>query len=238
MHRSQYSKPTSLRMMNNALHARLSLNGSDWQRKSFLGLDWLLRSVHMPDTRDVRGWGPGSVPGSVLHDLWANGEIPDPYADRNSLSCEWVSQRAWVYRKMFAVPDEWRGRRVHLCFEGVDYEAQFFLNGAALGAHRSMYTPAVFDVAEHLHYGADNLLAVVIEPAPIEQPQVGRTSLVRTHKSRMTYWWDFCPRLVHQGIWDGVYLDATGPARIGDVWVRSALDDDFSRATITVDVTL
>ena len=45
--------------------------------------------------------------------------------------------------------------------------------------------------------------------APESEPQVGETSRVRVHKSRMGYGWDFCPRLVHQGIWRPVTL---GPA--------------------------
>ena len=48
-------------------------------------------------------------------------------------------------------------------------------------------------------------------PAPESEPQVGRTSLVRVHKPRMNYGWDFCPRLVHQGIWQSVRLDAGAP---------------------------
>jgi beta-mannosidase len=46
-----------------------------------------------------------------------------------------------------------------------------------------------------------------VHPAPQSEPQVGRTSRVRVHKSRMGYGWDFCPRLVHQGIWRSVRLD-------------------------------
>jgi len=136
------------------------------------------------------------------------------------------------------VPEEWRGRRVLLRFAGVDYAAQCFLNGVRLGEHVGMYTPFEFDVADLLRYGAGNRLAVVIEPAPVEQPQIGLSDLVRTHKSRMPYWWDFCPRLVHVGIWDSVALVATGPARLTDVWVRPELSEDLSRAEIAVEVAL
>jgi hypothetical protein len=48
----------------------------------------------------------------------------------------------------------------------------------------------------------------------------------------MNYWWDFCPRLVHQGIWDDVYLVFPGPMRIADVFVRPRLSDDFTRADV------
>jgi beta-mannosidase len=221
------------------LHTHIALDGSDWEFKSFYGLDWLLRNAHKPDTRDLRGWlSGGTVPGSIVDDLWKHGDIPDPYVDQNSLLIEWVPQRTWLYRNRFAVPLDLQDRRITLHFAGVDYAAQFFLNGEKLGEHASMYTPVAFDVGALLNYGAENLLVVVLEPAPFEQPQVGRTSLVRTHKSRMTYWWDFCPRMIHLGIWDRVALQASGPTRIDDVWVQSHLNDDYTRATVSVQVTL
>ncbi|SFI76116.1 beta-mannosidase [Paenibacillus sp. UNC496MF] len=218
--------------------ARISLNGGDWLLKDFVGEDWVWRNAEKPDTADVRWWRPASVPGTVLHDLLANGEVPDPYVERNSLLVEWVPQRTWVYRKTFEAPADCRGRRVKLHFKGVDYAAQFFLNGRRLGAHEGMYTPAEFEVGELLNAGGSNLLAVVVEKAPDEQPQVSKTAYVRTHKSRMTYWWDFCPRMIHQGIWDEVYLDVSGPAAIEDVYVRPVLADDCARADVEVETAL
>jgi beta-mannosidase len=222
---------------------RMTLNGNDWLFKDYYGEDWRWRNAAMPDTRDVRYWRTGSVPGSVQHDVWQAGEIPDPYFERNGLLAEWVPQRTWLYKKTFAVDAGLRGRRVRLCFEGVDYEAEFFLNGASLGSHRGMYTPVSFDVTDRLNYGGaansgDNLLVVVIQAAPQEEPQIGRTSRVRTHKARMNYWWDFAPRFVHQGIWDDVYLDVTGPVWIADVWVRPQLSDDMQAASVQVQVSL
>lgn len=217
---------------------RVLLNGGGWQFKDYYGEDWRWRDAHTPASRDTRHWRAAAVPGSVYHDLWQVGEILNPYFERNSLLLEWIPARTWLYKKSFFAGDDLRGRRVQLCFEGVDYAAQFFLNGEPLGEHVGMYTPAVFDVSERLRLGEDNLIAVVIEPAPHEQPQVGRTSRVRTHKSRMTYWWDFCPRMIHVGIWDDVFLNVTGPARIEDVWVRPQLADDFRQADVAVAVEL
>ncbi len=221
-----------------SLHQRLSLNGDDWLFKGFLEEEWFQREAHDPNTKDPRWWRAGTVPGSVHHDLWRHGEVPNPHFERNTLLMEWVPQRVWVYRKRFTVEEHHAGRRVQLRFEGVDYEAHFFLNGVHLGDHRSMFTPALFDVSDVLHYGAENVLAVIIEPAPREQPQLGRTSLVHTYKTRMNYWWDFCPRLIHLGIWDDVVLDVTGPARIEDVWVRPILSDDFQQAILRVEIQL
>src|SRR5512133_3137495 len=148
----------------------ISLNGADWQFKGYIGEDWLLRNAHLPDTRDVRGWHSATVPGSVQHDLWQNDLIPDPYFEQNSLLIEWVPQRTWLYKKTFTVDPALQGKRIQLVFEGVDYAARFFLNGEPLGQQLGMFLPAVFEVDQRLNYAGPNTLAVVIDPAPFEQP--------------------------------------------------------------------
>jgi beta-mannosidase len=217
---------------------RISLNGNDWLFKGYLGEDWVWRNGEKASTRDVRWWNRGTVPGSVHHDLWQLGELPDPYFERNSHLVEWVPERTWIYKKSFTPDAAWQGQTVVLHFEGVDYSAQFFMNGVRLGEHRGMYTPAAFDVTEHLQYGEENLLAVVIDRAPDEEPQVSKTAYVKTHKSRMTYWWDFCPRMIHIGIWDDVYLEVAGPVRVTDLYARPQLTPDFDRADVAVAVEL
>ncbi len=218
------------------MNSHISLNGNDWIMKDFYGEDWRWRGSHLPDSRDRRQWKVGSVPGCPHYDLWKSGEIPDPYIERNSLLSEWIPQRTWLYKKTFSVGEGVRGKRVHLHFEGVDYQAEFFLNGESLGTHTGMFTLIVFDVTDKLFYDQENLLAVVIEAAPLEEPQVGRTSRVKTVKTRMNYWWDFCPRMVHLGIWGDVYLEVTGPVRLEDVFIRPKLEPDFQRASVFVTV--
>lgn len=213
---------------------RISLGGSDWQVKEYYGEDWRWRDAHLPINRDTRSWYRASVPGTIQNDLWTAGEIPNPYFERNSLLIEWIPDRTWVYRKTFRLDAKYRDQRAQLCLDGIDYEGQIYLNGVFLGRHVGMYTPAVFEVAEHLNFEGENLLAVIIEPAPHEIPQIGRTSLVRTHKSRMTYWWDFCPRVVHVGLWGDVTLEFGGPVRLTEVFVRPELSADFQQATVSV----
>lgn len=216
--------------------SRSSLNGNDWKIKEFIGMDWVWRDSVMPGTKDLRWWYPAKVPGSVLYDMWQAGKVPDPFFELNSKLSEWVSARTWVYRKEFETPKGWEGRHVELCFEGIDYEAEIFLNGSSLGRHRGMYTPCRFDVTGQLKKDGKNLLAVVLEPAPFEQPQVGKTSLVHTHKSRMTYWWDFCPRMVHQGIWQDVYLECTGECRFDNVYIHADISEGGQTAEVHMEV--
>lgn len=216
----------------------ISLNGPDWQFKDFYGEDWRWRGAHLPGRRDRRGWRTGSVPGCPANDLRALGEIPNPYIERNSLLIEWIPARAWVYKKSFTVDEAFAGQRLQLVFKGVDYQAEFFLNGEPLGSHTGMFTPAAFAVSGKIRAGEENLLAVAIAAAPQEESQIGRTSRVQTVKGRMPYWWDFCPRMVHQGIWDDVFLEATGPVRIEDVFVRPQLAAGCRQAEIHLSAVL
>ncbi len=213
---------------------KISLNGNDWKIKDFLGEDWIWRNSEKRETGDVRFWKPAQVPGSVTDDMLRCGQIPDPHFEKNSLLAEWVPERTWVYRKEFVVEESLEQKKVRLCFEGVDYDAKFYLNDQYLGEHHSMYTPVSFDVTKLVRTGEKNLLSVVLEKAPDEQPQVSKTRYVKTHKSRMTYWWDFCPRMIHLGIWDDVYLKITKGTLLGQIDLETELSDDHQKAVVRV----
>jgi beta-mannosidase len=178
----------------------IALDGDAWQMRGCLGDEW---QWHVgPDKPwDAPGWLPARVPGSVLDDLMRAGEVPDLYRERNSRLAEWVPERAWVYRRRV----DGKGGRVELA--GVDHAATVFVDGEEVARHEGAFTPFAIDVPAGGH-----LLAVVVHPAPASEPQVGRTSRVRAHKSRMGYGWDFCPRMIHQGIWRPVTLGA--PAEV------------------------
>jgi beta-mannosidase len=199
----------------------ISLDGAGWTIKGYLGDEWRLRRAFAPDTRDVHGWLPARVPGSVLADLVSAGEAPDPLVDMNSRACEWVAARSWVYRRELTFePGE---GPVELQLDGIDHAAHVFVNGIEVGEHAGAFTPARFDMTGALGDGT-NLIAVVLAPAPEIEPQFGDTSRVRTGKSRMTYGWDFCPRVPHLGIWDRSRLSFPAPVRIADLFAQPRVD--------------
>jgi len=163
-----------------------------WQVRGCLGDEW---RWHLDKPWDAPGWLPARVPGSVLDDLERAGEVPPLYRGRNSRLAEWVPERAWVYRRRVEGPGRVR-------FEGVDHAATVFVDGEELARHEGAFTPFEVELPP-----GEATLAVVVHAAPESEPQVGFTARVRVHKSRMGYGWDFCPRLVHQGIWRPVVLD-------------------------------
>lgn len=216
---------------------RISLDGSDWRCKAYLGEEWRWRRAFAADSNDTWGWLPATVPGSVIADLVRAGAAPDPLVDRNSRGVEWAATRSWVYRRDLSLPQPLDGRRVVVHFEGIDHAGEVFWNGRFVGAHEGMFLPAEFDVT-HLATPGTNHVAVVLAPAPASEPQVGRTARVGNAKSRMTYGWDFCPRLVHLGLWDRVWVDVIDGVRITGVQVQPRLSADLARADVAWEATI
>jgi beta-galactosidase len=70
--------------------------------------------------------------------------------------------RGW-YRKTFAAPDAWRGKRVWIEFEGVYMNAEVWLNRELLGRHPYGYTSFHHDLTPYLKIGEDNLLTVIVD---------------------------------------------------------------------------
>jgi beta-mannosidase len=197
---------------------RIRLDREPWRVRGFLGDEWQHHRVWGP-LREPDAWLPARVPGSVVDDLWRANVVPDPYAGLNTRAIEWVADRCWAYRHEFRLQPPAPGRQAFLCLDGVDHSAVVYLDGQELGRVDGMFVATRFEVTELLRASPDHVLVIVVEPAPASEPQVGETSRVRVHKSRMTYGWDFCPRLVHQGIWQPVSVELIGPARITSIAV-------------------
>jgi len=189
----------------------------NWQFRGWVGEEW---RWHVAKPWDAPGWLPARVPGSVVDDLVRAGEVADPYFERQSRLAEWVAARTWVYRARV------EGREV--VFDGVDHEATVFVDGDEVAHHVGAFTPFRVELSPGEH-----LLAVAVHAAPETEAQVGRTSRVRVHRSRMGYGWDFCPRLVHQGIWRPVRVDPS-PERL----YRVTLADGVGRVEADGEIVL
>ena len=68
---------------------------------------------------------------------------------------------AW-YRKTFTVPNEQKGKRILIQFDGVYMNAEVWLNGQWVGTHPYGYTSFWFDLTDKVKFGSGNLLAVKV----------------------------------------------------------------------------
>ena len=67
------------------------------------------------------------------------------------------------YRKTFRVPDEWKGKKVSIYFEGVYMNSEVFINGKSLGIHPYGYTSFSYDLSSYLDFKNENVIAVRVD---------------------------------------------------------------------------
>ena len=76
-----------------------------------------------------------------------------------------LNESGWAFEQRFDVPGA-DFARARLRFEGVDYFAAVWLNGAFLGEHEGHFAPFEFDVTDVLR-AEDNVLAVIFFRDPL-----------------------------------------------------------------------
>ncbi len=163
------------------------------------------------------GWYPCALPCDVHVPLIEAGVIPEPLEADHCSASEWVEDRSWWFQKDFSYSkDTADDPSVELVLEGLDSEADVFLNGAHLGSHRSAFYPFRRDVTQVVRTGS-NLLVVRVssglehyseEEISRFKQNVAVESLrnrgdprrVFVRKPQYVYGWDWGPRLATCGI--------------------------------------
>ncbi len=228
----------------------ISLSGSDWRLHDDADGKGADLGLALADPSGP-GWIPASVPGNVQADLEAAHQLMPLWYGAGDPRMHEATRKDWWYRKDFEVPADLAGRRVRLAFDGVDHECEVWLNGRRIGRNAGMFRRFGFDVADGLKFGQKNRLAVRISriPAPLaplviaaDAPGGGRVgdavhktrAFLKELKSPTNAGWDWAVAVYTLGIWKDVWLEATGPARIQWVRVRTDLMDHYSKASVKV----
>ncbi|MET9032748.1 discoidin domain-containing protein [Streptomyces mirabilis] len=208
-------------------------------------------------TVDTSGWLPATVPGTVLASLVDQGKLPDPVAGLNNLHIpEALSRHSWWYKRDFDLPSGLRtghGRRVWLEFDGINHQADIWLNGHQVGGLTYPFARSAHDVTEWIAEKGRNALAVKITPMPVPgspgdkgpageswvDAGAGQMNLNSPTYLAASGWdWMAAVRDRVSGIWNHVRLRSTGPVVIGDPRVDTVLPDlpDTSVAELTLTV--
>jgi beta-galactosidase len=109
---------------------------------------------------DDRSWHTVQLP----HDYIVEGEYSSK-ADTGHGSLPVFP--AW-YRKTFSLDASAEGKCVWLYFEGVFRDAKIYVNGQWVGRHPDGYTSFHVNIADVVRFGAENLLAVYVDPTNFE----------------------------------------------------------------------
>ena len=202
---------------------------------------------------NTSGWWDAVVPGTVLTTMVQQGVYPDPDYGLNNLAIpETLNKQDYWYRSEFTAPGDWKGERLTLTFEGINYAAEIWLNGKDLGTIRGAFIRGVFDVTDGIQSGARNVLAVRVSPPP--HPGIPHEQSLRAGAGENggimcldgptfvdTEGWDWIPGIRDRdtGIWQEVTVRAANAVRIGDPQVVTKLPlPDTSRAMVELTVPL
>ena len=66
------------------------------------------------------------------------------------------------YIRSIVVPKEWEGKRLFMRFGGAQSVAELFVNGRYVAEHRGGFTSFTIEITDHVRYGAENHLRVVV----------------------------------------------------------------------------
>ena len=151
---------------------------------------------------------PATVPGSVQLALKNAGIIKDWNIGLNHRESEWVENRSWMYSTN--IPDGWVAgdKIIRLVCQGLDDNGYILVNGKEAGHFQNTFIPYSFDITPFLKESA-NTLDIVFDTPP-RTNGAPYTSKVKDWKPRFYYRWDWMPRNVQIGIWDDLFIEATG----------------------------
>lgn len=158
------------------------------------------------------------LPGDLASALLAAGHIPAPYPGRNELDIQWIGKVDWRAWKSFSLTDTSPG---WLLFEGLDTQADIYLNGQKVGSNSNMFTRLCLPVDNELQKGENQLEIRFFSPEhaarkraeqlPYPVPCSPYADWAPPHwnllrKVQCHSGWDWGPVLMTSGVYGGVSL--------------------------------
>lgn len=229
-------------------NGRLDLAGGAWriQRDSLVAANGA--ALSRPGFRDD-DWVVATVPGTALVSYWNAGALPNPNFGDNQLqiSDSFFYADFW-YRNEFVAPAEYAGKRVFLNFDGVNWKADVYLNGEKLGRIDGLIR-ARFEIGGRLRIGQKNALAVCVlknatpggvREKTFDNPDKNGGALGADNPTfHAAINWDWIPTIRGRdtGLWNDVFLTATGPVALENPYVTTALPN-ASQADVSIEVTV
>ncbi len=170
-------------------------------------------------------WDYAITPKSEPRPAKFDGKILVPFAVESSLSGvgrKVTPDDALWYKTTFTVPSAWKGRRLMLNFDAVDWKTVVYVNDIQIGSHTGGYTHFSFDVTPYLKNGANSLVLKVEDATDNDfQPrgkQVSKPSGI---------WYTAV-----SGIWQSVWMEPVAPAHVTDYNVVSSIKEKAINVTV------
>lgn len=210
-----------------------------------------------------KDWFEVTVPTTVLNALVKQGVYPDPRSAMNNFLIPDVSDKfnkrlgleqysylksgknpwkdPYWYRTEVVLPRQYRGKRIWLALDGINYRADVWVNGVRIADKNEvvgMFRRFKFDITEQAKAGEKNYIAIKIyqvdhpgDPDPGTQfvvfgPHRSATpEIFKDETLKMSAGWDCAPvvRDRNMGLYQKVALEVTDQVTLDDPYVITTL---------------
>lgn len=209
------------------------------QRIGLAENDWLIQSAEKVTaagselsalgTQTPQDWYDARVPSTVMGVLTSNGLYKGILEGVNYKEIDRTPfDHSWWYRTEFTMPALTPGARAKLCFDGLSYSANVWLNGKQIAGADSLRGPFrqfSFDITEVAQ--GTNVLAVEVFRAQPGDPNIGFVD------------WNPRPADENMGIYREVYVEVFNKVDLKNTYVHTKLNTEtLEEAWLTVETTL
>ncbi|MBN1384743.1 MAG: hypothetical protein JW983_07685 [Elusimicrobia bacterium] len=150
------------------------------------------------------------------------------------------------FKKDFKVPKDFKGKKVILCFDMVDYFTDVFVNNVKVGSHAGCFQPFYFDITDNIKFGEKNELAVRVD-SPAEKQNLEsdedpgwprKQSIIKGvfgyHDARPGGTSEDGQKYGTGGIVGDVYLKGVDNLYMENVRIEPYLKDNYTKAELVI----
>jgi beta-mannosidase len=172
---------------------------------------------------------PATVPGNLELDLQAAGQFDELFHGMNIAAVQKLENHSIGYGRHFHASPR-PGHEAFLRFEGLDCQAEIFLNGRRVGESDNALIEHEFPIEDHLLKG-ENEIFIHIRPAVLEAKKYAYPPGVGANRSNYEslylrkpphcFGWDIMPRALSAGLWRPVSLVFRPVERIDTLFLQT-----------------
>ncbi|MCL4451360.1 MAG: hypothetical protein M1327_01875 [Candidatus Thermoplasmatota archaeon] len=228
--------------------------GIEYRRKFLMNDNWqVINSSELQDKPenhslpgyDTRDWNHCDMPQTSLGSLVSSGKAKDPFFGDNLLKLAGMVYKtrglfcneempesspyrnSWYFRKEFKLDRTDQSKKVWLCFNGINYSANLWINGKLVKEKhefKGTFRRFSFDITDKITFSEENVVELeIFPPSPLDLS---------------ISWadWNPYPPDKNMGIWQDVYILVTGNIRLDSAVAFPTLSESMDEATLEVRV--
>lgn len=199
---------------------RYSLNGV-WKFSYARNLSECVKDFERPEA-DCKGWADIRVPAHIQmegYDIPAYVNVQYPWDGHEQIWAGEIPTRfnpVANYVKYFHVPQSMKGMPLYISFQGAESGMALWLNGHYIGYSEDSFTPSDFELTDYVQDG-ENKLAVQV------------------FKWTSSSWTEDQDFFRFSGLFRDVFLYTRPQVHIGDLKIKTLLDDTYAKADLTIE---